>query len=70
MFWQAALDTRKFSFESYGKTENSARKALLYALKRHGEQYELESDWYQDFTQDIVYRRIVIGQAYRDRSPL
>ena len=67
-FWQASLDTRKFSFEAYGHRKSDALMALGDLLRVHGEQYDLEENWCSDWMEDIVYREIELNVGYRDRS--
>jgi hypothetical protein len=67
--YRAYYDSRNFCFEAYSQTKNSAKYHLLQALKRHGEQYDLEADWYMigdaDGIEVDVYEA---DQPYRDRS--
>lgn len=67
-FWQASLDTRKFSFEAYGLSKSHAFMALDDLLNVHGEQYRIEENWWSDWMGDIVYREIKLGVGYRDRE--
>jgi hypothetical protein len=67
-FWQASLDTRKFSFEAYGRRKSDALMALGDLLRKHGEQYSLEENWFDDFMADVVYRGIELNAGYRDRE--
>lgn len=67
-FWQATLDTRKFSFEAYGARKSDALMAMGDLLRKHGEEYQLENDWCADWMGDICYREIKFGVGYRDRS--
>jgi hypothetical protein len=69
-FWQAILDTRKFSFETYGLRKSDALMAMGDLLRKHGEQYELEPDWCVEFMEDIHWREIEMGVGYRDLEPL
>jgi hypothetical protein len=69
-FWQARLETRNFSFEAYGTTDEKARDALITAFKKHAAQWKISPDWWEDSATDIGYREIELGRAYRDREPL
>ncbi len=69
-FWQAALDTRHFSFEAYGVRKSDALMALGDLLRIHGEQYNLGENWCSDWMEDIRYREIEFGVGYRDRIPV
>jgi hypothetical protein len=69
-FWQARLETRHFSFEAYGTTDEEARNALIAALRKHGGQRQIALDWWEDFADSINYREIELGRAYRDRELL
>lgn len=62
------LDTRKFAFQAFGRTEEEAIETMGRALNRHAEQYGLASDW-----SDVYEYRttpIVFGSAYRDNERL
>lgn len=67
-FWQAALHTRKFSFEAYGACKSDALMAMGDLLRVHGEQHDLEENWCSDWMEDIQYREIELGVGYRDRA--
>lgn len=67
-FWQASLDTRKFSFEAYGHRKSDALMVLGDLLRVHGEEYQLEENWCSDWMEDIQYREIQLGVGYRDRA--
>jgi len=69
-FWKASLETRRFSFEAFGRTEGSAREALAAGLARHGEQYGLEPDWAAEMADDILTCRVALGDCRRDSALL
>ncbi len=69
-FWQATLQTHHFNFEAFGARKSDALMALGHTLRVHGEQYKLESDWVDDFGQDIECREIEMGAGYRDHHRL
>lgn len=69
-FWQASLDTRKFSFESYGLRKSDALMAIGDLLRKHGEQYALEENWCDAWMEDIQFREIEMGVGYRDRAEI
>ena len=52
--YRAYYDSHDFSFEAYSQLESSAKYHLLQGLKRHGEQYELEPDWYMIGDSDCI----------------
>jgi len=62
------METRHFTFEAVGLTEEGAQSALCAGLAVHGEQSRLPVGWYSDF--DIEVRRMDVGTAYRDREVL
>ena len=67
--YRAYYDSRNFSFEAYSKTEKSARYHCKQALIRHGEQYDLEPDWFMygdsDCIECVPYE---MDYPYRDGS--
>ena len=69
-FWQASLDTRNFSFEAYGTTDEKARNVLIAAFKKHAIRSKMTPDWWEAFADGIRYREIELGAAYRDREAL
>jgi hypothetical protein len=64
--YRANYESRNFSFEAYGKTEQDARAALMIGLLRHTHQYNLEADWYCN--DDILIVEYQLNTPYRDRS--
>ena len=67
--YRAYYDSRNFSFEAYSQTENSARYHCKQALLRHGEQCNLEPDWFMfDDVDGIECTEYEMDQPYRDRS--
>lgn len=68
-FFRASYDSRNFCFEAYAETEAKARAILIAGLTEHGNQYNLESDWYlYQGWDDIQVTDYVLGKAYRDRD--
>jgi hypothetical protein len=61
--WQASLDSRSFSFEAYGSTEERARAALHAGLQRHAETHQIRSDWYVGM--EIETRKIEDDDCFR-----
>ena len=45
--WRASTETRNFSFEGFGSTEDAALEQIEKLLDLHGEQYHLSSDWWK-----------------------
>lgn len=64
----AYYDSRNFSFDAIGTDKRSAIQTLLDGLNKHGEQYNLESDWF--YKEDIQVREMKFDQCYRDRDTL
>lgn len=63
--WVATLETQNFSFSAYHTTEQEARFALEQGLQVHGEQFQLESDWWAIYDDSIYVREVALGHAYR-----
>ena len=71
--FMAVLETRNFTFEGFGKSENDAVKALSDALDVHFAQYHNVNiaeflSAYPRNCWDI--REIKIGAGYRDREKI
>lgn len=66
--YRANYDSRNFSFEAYGKTSAAAHAALLAALLRHMDQYDLDADWY--CKDDIAVQAFDLNTPYRDRAAM
>lgn len=64
MIYRALYDSRNFTFEGFGKTENQAREALQQALDLHTLQYDCDPDWYYPSSIDIY--KYELGVPYRD----
>lgn len=60
------LDTRHFSFEAHGSTEEQAIEALGQCLTKHGEQTGLAPDWWEEFAGDFQTTPFQPGAAWRD----
>lgn len=76
-FWTAFLETRHFSFEAYGLTEESCRDALRRALAAHAKKYiRLEADspnhkaWIDSMMDDANVQPRHMGEGYRDHTCL
>lgn len=66
--WVATLETQNFSFSAYHMTEREARFALEQGLKIHGDQHQLDSDWWEIYEDSIYIREVALSHAYRDSS--
>jgi hypothetical protein len=65
--YRASLETRNFSFEAYGKTEQEAHNALHEGFVVHCRERRVPVDQFtQDYADDIEVRPIALGAAYRD----
>lgn len=69
-FHRASLDTRHFSFEAFGGTDDEACDALRAGLIRHATTYRLEPDWWHAFEDDIEVRSVTLGACYRGPEPI
>ena len=66
--YKAWYDSRNFSFEAFSKNERSAKAALLWGLRKHGQQYNCEPRWwYQD---DVCVMEYKLNEPYRDRDTI
>jgi|LakMenEpi03Aug12_release.lakeMendotaPanAssembly.Ray.scaffolds.fasta_scaffold2191839_3 hypothetical protein len=63
----ATAETRNFSFQAIGESERSAKASLLKGLRLHGEQYNLEPTWWEEWA-EIVIEPLTFGEVYRDGS--
>jgi hypothetical protein len=66
--FHASYESRNFSFDAVGLTENDALISLRTAITFHEQQYRLESGWYSD--EDFVVREMKLGVPYRDGGEL
>lgn len=67
--FRAAMLTEHFSFEAYGRTQASAKSALIDVLKAHGLQNGLKASWWR-MHYDLEIDEFKLGVGYRDRSPV
>jgi hypothetical protein len=65
----ARAESRNFSFQAVGSTEQSANLSLLRGLKLHGKQYSLDAGWWEEWA-DISIEPMTLGEVYRDGSQL
>ena len=70
VIWLCELETRNFSFAAYGETRAIADSAMLAALKVHAAQTGLADSWPLSEMEYTVSREVMLGQAYRDYSPI
>ncbi len=69
--YRAYYDSRNFSFEAYGKSEDKARGKCLEALQIHTKQCNLEPDWFMFGDCDgIECDDYELDSPYRDRAKL
>lgn len=64
------LETRHFSFEAHGETEEQAIEAMGLTLQVHGKQYHLPEDWADPFLNDFKTREFMPGAGFRDDARL
>lgn len=62
------LETKNFTFEAHGYTEEEANEAMGVALTEHQRQYGLEPDWWSDY--DFATHRFEPGLAFRNGERL
>ena len=69
--YRAYYDSRNFSFETYSQSIDSARYHCKQALIKHGEQYDLDPDWFMFGDADgIEVDDYKLDTPYRDRSEI
>jgi hypothetical protein len=66
--WYASYESRHFTFEAAGLTEEEARTNLEKGLLAHKQECSLTDDWYEP--DDIQVFEMEVGQAYRERVRL
>jgi hypothetical protein len=70
-FYLAKGESRSFSFQALGETEEIALAALHKSLTKHGKQYQISPNWWRDAVNiDIFVEEIKLGKGYRDGSEL
>jgi hypothetical protein len=63
--YRASFESRSFSFEAYGKTEDEAEKVMMKGLRKHTKNYGLpNNDWWERY--DINVNKFELGKAYCD----
>lgn len=69
--WKGELETRSWSFESYGRTSEEARKALKRAWLLHVRYTGATLKW-KDLWEggEAVVYDVDVGRGYRDREPM
>jgi hypothetical protein len=68
--FKAAVETRHFSFEGYGASENEAMEALSAVLRIHETQYPVADGFIENAMADSQLNEIVVGGGYRDSELL
>ena len=66
--YRAFYESRNFTFEAYSQTKSSARFHLLTGLRRHGEQYNLEPNWFDE--DGIEFNEYEMDTPHRDYEPM
>lgn len=61
----ATARSRNFEFQAVGSTKQSANLSLLRGLKLHGEQRNLEPEWWTEWA-DISVEPFTLGEVYCD----
>lgn len=59
------LETRHFSFEAHGITEEDAIEAIGRAMKVHARQYNLPEDWDTFYLDSFKTRKFTPGAGFR-----
>ena len=62
--YKAMFESRNFSFEAYGTTQENAIKALKKGLSKHGRDYGVGSNWWKEFENDIYTMDFVFNHCY------
>jgi hypothetical protein len=65
----ATAESRNFSFQAVGNSEQSAMLALTHGLRIHADQYDLDPEWFEEWA-DIQVVPLMLGMVYRDGSQL
>lgn len=65
----ATLDTASFRFEAFAATKREARALMRKTWAFHRWQFDARDQW-TDIAPDVWYRRVTMGQAYRDATPV
>lgn len=60
----AYYESRSFTFDAYGQTDQEAIDALIIGLLMHTKQFALDPDWWQ--LEGIETRTYSMGLPYRD----
>ena len=75
--WVAEYESRHFSFQAVGFSEQEARQALLRGLQRHGAQTGLDADWFawgyssvDEFLSEVNVDEVPVGGCLRDHSAI
>lgn len=64
----ATIETRNFTFEGAGATQEEAMDALRRGLDEHTAQHKLEPTWFGSYLPHVEMRQIEPGACYRDRE--
>jgi hypothetical protein len=62
------LETKNFSFEAHGYTEEEANEAMGVALNVHRDQYGLHDEWWSEY--DFQTHRFEPGLCFRNGERL
>lgn len=69
--YKLSTDTRNFSFEAYGNTEEEATAAMRAGLEVHRNQCpSIKPEWVDEIIADANLTHIKAGQCYRDNDVL
>jgi len=63
--WFGELDTRHFSFQAFGRSEEHVRAVMAEAWARHCDEYEVPNNW-DEFESSVNVLEFSIGEGYRD----
>lgn len=71
IIYRAKLETRNFSFESFGSTQSIAITAMTNGMKKHAAQHRIsEGQFLADYMDDVEIQPIFLGACYRDGGEL
>lgn len=66
--YRATFISSNFTFEAFGRTKQEAISCLELGLSCHAKQYDLDPDWWKEFSGDLYTTEIALGNCYRDNE--
>jgi hypothetical protein len=68
--YRATFISSNFTFEAFGETKQVAIASLELGLHRHAKQYDIDPDWWKEFSGDLYTTEIHCGSCYRDNEKI